>query len=450
MSENTDQTFQDLGLSENLLKAIDDLGYKHPTPIQATTIPITLMTRDIVGIAQTGTGKTGAFTLPMIEMLAGGRVRARMPRSLVLTPTRELAMQVSENFEQYGKYCNLSHAVLVGGISMEPQIQKLDRGVDVLIATPGRLLDLFNRGNIMLADIKILVIDEADRMLDMGFIPDLEKIINLLSPMRQTLLFSATMSPPIRKLAQKFLSNPKEISVAAPSSPTKTVDHFIIALSENDKKSALSHILFEEEITNAFIFCNRKRDIDGLKDTLERQGIAGVAALHGDMDQHTRTKVLDGFKNGDTNILVCSDVAGRGLDVQDVSHVFNYNVPQHAEDYVHRIGRTGRAGKSGRAFTFATPADGKYLQNIEKLIGDAIPKHTIEGFDVVNIKYIESKDGNKKPPAKNKSAKNNKNQSQSKAPQKVAKLDNSKNNNNSSTTSTKGFGDDVPDFFRIK
>jgi len=453
-------TFRDLGLSEPLLKAIDDMGYEHPTPIQEAAIPPVLMMRDLVGVAQTGTGKTASFTLPMIEILAGGRVRARMPRSLVLAPTRELAMQVSENFEQYGKYLNLNHAVLVGGISIEPQIQKLERGVDVLIATPGRLLDLFERGNVLLADIKILVIDEADRMLDMGFIPDIEKIIGFLPVMRQTLLFSATMADPIRKLSKKFMMNPKEVSVALSSKPTETVDHVIVEVSERNKKKSLVKILSDENVTNAFIFCNRKRDIDGLKKSLEREGFKDVAALHGDMDQHSRTRVLDAFKSGDVKILVCSDVAGRGLDVAGISHVFNYNVPHHAEDYIHRIGRTGRAGLKGKAFTFATPEDAKYVDNIEKLIKGGIPRFSIDG--IRTAAPVAKNQDEKKPsrPRKEKPA------AQKPAQEKVVREKSAakppaekqpgpaprpaagKSQQDGGKETKKGFGDEVPDFFR--
>ncbi len=447
-SKNT--TFKELGLSEKLLKAISDVGYSQPTPIQEKTIPSILMTRDIVGIAQTGTGKTGAFTLPMIEMLDGGRLRARMPRSLILTPTRELAMQISEDISNYSKYTNLTYAVLVGGISIEPQIKKLEKGIDILIATPGRLLDLFERGSIMLADIKILVIDEADRMLDMGFIPDIEKIISKLPPLRQTLLFSATMPPAISKLATKFLSNPKEISVSKQSSTTKNVEDFVIGLTLEDKKPALSHILFEEEVTSAFIFCNRKKDIDSLKQTLERQGISGVGALHGDMNQHIRTDVLNNFKNGDIKILVCSDVAARGLDVKDVSHVFNYDTPQNSEDYVHRIGRTGRAGSNGRAFTFVTKDETKYLADIEKLIGGSINRYNIDGFNNIDLSFDFSqfKQANKKH-------RNSKNKNNRKKYNKKQNIDGGykqkkyKQSPQIEEKPVKGFGKDVPDFFKF-
>lgn len=365
-------TFHDLGLNADILKAIDELGYKHPTPIQAQAIPIVLMCRDVLGLAQTGTGKTAAFTLPMIDILAGGRAKARMPRSLILTPTRELAAQISENFVKYGKYKKLTQALIVGGTSMDEQVRLLDKGVDVLIATPGRLLDLFSRGKILLADIKVLVIDEADRMMDMGFIPDLEKISSILPPIRQTLFFSATMPPEIKKLADKFLSNPKQVAVAATSSTNKNVEHFLYYVAHPSRKtSSFMKLYQQEDVKNAFIFCNRKRDINDVCKFMRSQKIA-AAQLHGDMEQAERTEALNQFKAGDVQVLVCSDVAARGLDVQGMSHVFNWDVPFHPEDYVHRIGRTGRAGAKGRAFTFVLPSDDKALKNIEKLIGNKI------------------------------------------------------------------------------
>ncbi|MBU6476284.1 MAG: DEAD/DEAH box helicase, partial [Alphaproteobacteria bacterium] len=322
-------TFKDLGLSEPVLKAIEDVGYKHPSPIQAQAIPIVLMCRDVLGLAQTGTGKTAAFTMPMIDILAGGRAKARMPRSLILSPTRELAAQIAENFDKYGKYHPLTHALIVGGTSMDEQIKNLDRGVDVLIATPGRLLDLFGRGKILLADIKILVIDEADRMLDMGFIPDLEKIASLLPPVRQTLFFSATMPPEIKKLADKFLVNPKTVSVSPPSSTASNVEHFLVNVSHSQNKSSEFHRIFQQEdVKNAFIFCNRKRDINDVCKFIRSKGIK-ADKLHGDMEQSERTVALNAFKEGASQVLVCSDVAARGLDVQGMSHVFNWDVPFH-------------------------------------------------------------------------------------------------------------------------
>ena len=375
-------SFSDLGLSDELLQAVTDAGYSTPTPIQEQAIPVVLMGRDILGCAQTGTGKTASFTLPMIDILAQGRAKARMPRTLILEPTRELAAQVAENFEVYGKYHKLSMALLIGGTSMAEQIKVIDRGPDVLIATPGRLMDLFDRGRLLLNDVRILVIDEADRMLDMGFIPDVEKIVSLLSPMRQTLFFSATMPPEIKRLADAFLMNPKEITVAPPSTPAKTVTQRLVTVQHKDgkrpgggqkeKRAALRDILKSETVRNALIFCNRKRDIGVLHRSLTKHGY-NVGQLHGDMSQPSRMEMLERFKNEEVHLLICSDVAARGLDIPDLSHVFNYDVPTHAEDYVHRIGRTGRAGKEGKAFTIATKEDGKYINEIETLIGLKIP-----------------------------------------------------------------------------
>lgn len=360
--------FAQLGLGDELLRAIEEIGYTTPTPIQEKAIPIVLMARDLVGLAQTGTGKTASFTLPMIEMLSSGRARSRMPRSLVLAPTRELAAQVAENFDKYGKYHKLTKALLVGGESMGDQIKILEKGADVLIATPGRLLDLFDRGQILLSDIKILVIDEADRMLDMGFIPDIEKIITFIPMSRQTLLFSATMPSEIKNLADKFLSNPKSVSVAPPASPAATVDHRMLEVQPKDKKSALRSLIERENVKNAFVFCNRKKDVDMLGKWLREKGFS-AAALHGDMVQSKRTETLQAFKDEKIVLLVCSDVAARGLDVSGVSHVFNYDVPFNADDYVHRIGRTGRAGQSGRAWTLVTEDDDKLVAAIVKLVG---------------------------------------------------------------------------------
>ncbi|MBL8805993.1 MAG: DEAD/DEAH box helicase [Rhodospirillales bacterium] len=372
--------FKDLGLSEPVLQAIADAGYTTPTPIQEKAIPYVQMGRDVLGCAQTGTGKTASFTLPMIDALAQGRAKARMPRTLILEPTRELAAQVAENFDKYGKYLKLTKALLIGGVSMDEQEKALDRGVDVLIATPGRLMDLFDRGRILLHDVKILVIDEADRMLDMGFIPDVERIVSLLPPLRQTLFFSATMAPEIRKLADKFLTNPKEVAVSAPAATADTVLQGIVTVAEREKRETLRRLVKAEQIKNALVFCNRKRDVDILWKSLKRHGF-NVGALHGDMDQSTRTETLEGFKKGDVQILCCSDVAARGLDIGGLSHVFNFDVPINAEDYVHRIGRTGRAGRSGVAYTIATPDDSKFVHAIERLIGKKIPPLSVEGFE---------------------------------------------------------------------
>jgi len=365
-------SFSDLGLSAEVLRAVEETGYTVPTPIQEQAIPHVLTGRDVLGSAQTGTGKTASFTLPMIDILTAGRAKARMPRSLILEPTRELAAQVAEAFTIYGKYNTLSMALLIGGESFTDQEKKLDRGVDVLIATPGRLLDLFGRGKILLSDVKILVIDEADRMLDMGFIPDVERIVSLLPKIRQTLFFSATMPPEIRRLADAFLMNPKEIAVAPPASPAALVTQGLVIVSAEDKREALRRLVRSEDVKNALIFCNRKRDVDILYRSLAKHGF-NCAALHGDMPQPKRTETLERFRNGAIRLLVASDVAARGLDIEAMSHVFNFDVPIHAEDYVHRIGRTGRAGREGRAFTLATPADGRFVQAIEHLIGKSIP-----------------------------------------------------------------------------
>ncbi|MGQ9366079.1 DEAD/DEAH box helicase [Azospirillum sp. A39] len=372
--------FSEIGLGPDVLRAIEEKGYTQPTPIQEQAIPWVLQGRDVLGCAQTGTGKTASFTLPMIDILAAGRARARMPRSLILEPTRELAAQVAESFETYGRYHKLSMALLIGGETFTEQVKRLDRGVDVLIATPGRLLDLFERGNIMLSDIKVFVIDEADRMLDMGFIPDIERIVSKLPKIRQTLFFSATMPPEIRRLADSFLLNPKEVTVAPPASPAATVTQALCIVQHEDKRKALRHLLRTEDVKNAFIFCNRKRDIAVLQKSLERHGF-NAGALHGDMVQSKRTETLEAFKQGNITLLVCSDVAARGLDVQGLSHVFNFDVPINAEDYVHRIGRTGRAGRSGRAFTIATPEDGKAVAAIARLIGREIPVIAIDGLE---------------------------------------------------------------------
>jgi superfamily II DNA/RNA helicase len=368
-------SFAQLGLSEPVLKAVSEAGYVDPTPIQAQAIPVVLTGRDVLGCAMTGTGKTAGFTLPMIDILSAGRAKARMPRSLILEPTRELAAQVAEAFETYGKHTKLTKALIIGGESMSDQEKALDRGVDVLIATPGRLLDLFERGKILLRDIKVLVIDEADRMLDMGFIPDIERIVTLLPPLRQTLFFSATMPPEIRRLAEKFLSSPKEITVSRPATTATNIEDFVVAVpGETAKRDVLRGLLRSETIKTALIFCNRKRDVDILFKSLTRHGFQ-AGALHGDMTQDKRTSTLDRFRLGEIPILVASDVAARGLDIDDITHVFNFDVPYNAEDYVHRIGRTGRAGRSGRAFTLVTPDDGRNLGAIERLIRRSIARH---------------------------------------------------------------------------
>jgi superfamily II DNA/RNA helicase len=364
--------FADLGLSEELLQSVTAAGYDTPTPIQAQAIPSVLMMRDLIGIAQTGTGKTAGFVLPMIDILAHGRRRALMPRSLILEPTRELAAQVAENFEKYGKNHDLRMALLIGGVQMGDQVKALQEGVDVLIATPGRLMDLFERGKILLTGCSLLVIDEADRMLDMGFIPDIETICSKLPANRQTLLFSATMPPPIKKLADKFLSNPKYIEVARPASTNTDIAQHKVLVASRAKREVLRQLLRTDNVSTAMVFCNRKTTVRELAKSLKSHGFA-AGEIHGDMEQPARIAELDRFKDGTINILVCSDVAARGLDIKGVSHVFNFDTPWHPDDYVHRIGRTGRAGAKGRAFTFVAPEDAEAIANVEKLTGMQIP-----------------------------------------------------------------------------
>ena len=366
-------SFADLGLSEELLRAIADSGYDEPTPIQSAVIPSVLMGKDLIGIAQTGTGKTAGFVLPMLDILHQGRSRARMPRSMILEPTRELAMQVADNFAKYGKYHPLSMALLIGGVQMGDQVKALEKGVDVLIATPGRLMDLFGRGKIMLNDCNLLVIDEADRMLDMGFIPDIEEICTKLPKQRQTLLFSATMPPPIQKLSQKFLNDPKRVEVARPATANINIEQRLVETRGDKKRDALKDILRHEEFRNAIVFCNRKTTVRELASSLKRSGFS-VGQIQGDMEQAARIAEFDRFKAGDIKILVASDVAARGLDVKDVSHVINFDVPWQPDDYIHRIGRTGRAGATGIAITLATREDSELIDRIEKLTGHKIPR----------------------------------------------------------------------------
>ncbi|WP_127143469.1 DEAD/DEAH box helicase [Pelagibacterium montanilacus] len=362
--------FSELGLGDKVTDAVTAAGYTQPTEIQAQAIPHVLQKQDLIGIAQTGTGKTASFVLPMLTLLEKGRARARMPRTLILEPTRELAAQVHENFEKYGKNHRLTVALLIGGVSFEEQNKKLDRGADVLIATPGRMLDHFERGRLLLTGVDILVIDEADRMLDMGFIPDIERICSLLPARRQTLFFSATMPPEIRKLTERFLRDPVQVEVARQNSTADNIDQKLLKVgaTPKEKRAALrDQIRAAKELQNAIVFCNRKRDVATVARSLERHGF-NAGALHGDMDQKSRMDTLDRFRTGSLAILVASDVAARGLDIPAVSHVYNFDVPTHAEDYVHRIGRTGRAGRSGSAITLVVPSEGKYVDAIVKLI----------------------------------------------------------------------------------
>ena len=455
-------TFEELGLSRDLLDAIVNAGYTEPTPIQEQAIPHLLMGRDLLGIAQTGTGKTAGFTLPMIEILNAGRARARMPRSLILEPTRELAAQVAENFNVYGKNHKLSMALLIGGVSFIEQNEKLNRGVDVLIATPGRLIDQFERGRILLADIKILVVDEADRMLDMGFIPDVEKIMKLLPPLRQTAMFSATMPKEIKRLTESYMMDPKKIEVAPGVSAAETVTQKLVMVNGvKEKQSTLEYLIKHNTVKNAIVFCNRKRDVKSVDQILRRKGV-NARALHGDLPQSVRTSTLNEFREGKINILVASDVAARGLDIDDMSHVFNFDVPTHADDYIHRIGRTGRAGRTGYAYTIATADDSKYIKQIEKLIGNKI-----ENFEDKNISKNKKEETNKNTletnfPDQNKPSKNSKRKPQTntnvslETNNKVSQLNNNSKNkkqpnnkkqqNEGNDNLEIGMGDHIPDF----
>ena len=381
--------FSDLKLNPKILNAIQDVGYKQPTPIQLQAIPAALEGRDVLGIAQTGTGKTASFTLPMIHLLARGRARARMPRSLVLCPTRELAAQVAENFELYSKNLKLTKALLIGGVSFKEQDQLIDKGVDVLIATPGRLLDHFERGKLLLTGVQIMVVDEADRMLDMGFIPDIERIFNLTPFTRQTLFFSATMATEIERLTNTFLSAPLRLEIARQASASENIKQSVIIFKATrkdregtEKRKILRDLILKEGkgCKNAIIFCNRKTDVDICAKSLKKYGF-NAAPIHGDLDQTNRMNTLDDFRTGSLQFLVASDVAARGLDIPSVSHVYNFDVPINAEDYVHRIGRTGRAGRNGKALMISTPRDEKNLKAIEKLIQIEIPLIDNFSFD---------------------------------------------------------------------
>jgi len=371
--------FTKLGLSASTLKAVAETGYTEATPIQEQAIPVALAGRDVLGIAQTGTGKTAAFTLPMVDRLASGFAKARMPRALVLAPTRELADQVAESFAKYAKGTKLSWALLIGGVSMGDQVSALDKGVDVLIATPGRLLDLFDRGKMLLTGVQIMVVDEADRMLDMGFIPDIERIFKLTPPRRQTLFFSATMPPEITRLTTQFLKDPTRIEVARPATTADTITQYVAPIGSADpkaKRTALRMLIERSDVKNGIVFCNRKSEVDIVAKSLNVHGF-DAAPIHGDLDQSLRMKTLSDFRSGELKILVASDVAARGLDIPDVSHVFNYDVPHTADDYVHRIGRTGRAGRTGEAFMILTPADDRSYDKVLKLI-----KKTPETLDL--------------------------------------------------------------------
>jgi len=389
--------FSDLGLSPETLRAVQETGYATPTPIQAQAIPVALAARDVLGIAQTGTGKTAAFTLPMIDRLAAGRSKARMPRSLVIAPTRELADQVASSFEKYSVYQKLSWALLIGGVSFDDQIKKLDRGVDVVIATPGRLLDHFERGRLLLTGVQIMVVDEADRMLDMGFIPDLERIFKLTPAQKQTLFFSATMPPEITRLTTQFLRDPVRVEVSRPATTGENISQFVARIplsAPKAKRMALRHLIERCEVSNGIVFCNRKTEVDVVAKSLKVHGL-DAAPIHGDLDQSVRMKTLESFRKGDLKLLVASDVAARGLDIPAVSHVFNYDVPHHAEDYVHRIGRTGRAGRLGEAYVIVTPDDARSYDKVIKLTKKE-PKAVEVDLDWAEAKILSDRDNEKR------------------------------------------------------
>ena len=399
--------FSMLGLSPTTLKAVADTGYTTATPIQASAIPVALAGRDVLGIAQTGTGKTAAFTLPMIDRLSSGRAKARMPRALVLAPTRELADQVASSFEKYAKGTKLSWALLIGGVSMGDQVTLLNKGVDVLIATPGRLLDLFERGKVMLNGVEIMVIDEADRMLDMGFIPDIERIFKLTPPRRQTLFFSATMPPEITRLTTQFLKDPTRLEASRPAMTAETITQYLVRIPSSDpkaKRAALRALIGRADVRNGIVFCNRKSEVDVVAKSLKQHGF-DAAPIHGDLDQSLRMKTLAAFRSGELKLLVASDVAARGLDIPDVSHVFNYDVSHHADDYVHRIGRTGRAGKLGQTFMIVTPADDRSLDKVLKLIKMAPEELVLDGLDFAPGNSRPARDGDRsdKAPARGRS-----------------------------------------------
>lgn len=435
--------FSDLDLSQPLLKAIDRIGYKNPTEIQKAVIPSVLQKRDIVGIARTGTGKTASFTLPILEILSQSKGRARMPRALILEPTRELALQVTNNIIQYGEYVRLSHALLVGGESITDQKETLRRGADILIATPGRLIDLFEKGAILLNQIQILVIDEADRMLDMGFVPDIEKIISFLPKQRQTLLLSATMPSEIKRLTSSFLTNPEEITISPPSSVATTIESKLIVVPEKEKRKVLRILLQKDNIKNAIIFCNRKKDVDILTRSLKRHHFKS-AALHGDIAQHHRTKTMEDFKNGKIQFLVCSDIAARGIDIEDLSHVFNFDIPYQPEDYVHRIGRTGRAERTGYAYSLATPNEIEQVQAIEALIQEPIQVvdlNTLMGHSKEKTDQETKKQQNNKP-TRNKSKKGKSDKQETTATARIP-LSQPQNDDD---TQVIGFGQFIPAF----
>lgn len=426
-------SFEHLGLNAKTLQAIAEVGYTSPTPIQEKTVPLLLEGRDVIALAQTGSGKTASFIWPLLDFLSRGRAKARMPRSLIIEPTRELASQVADDFAIYGKHHNFTVAVLIGGESFIEQEKKLTKGVDVLIVTPGRLLDLYDRGKILLNNVKMFVIDEADRMLDMGFIPDIERIASLLPP-HQTALFSATMPPPIQQLTQKFLNDPEQITITSPATDSANIEQYVVRVSEKNKIDALETVLKEHMFHQAIVFCNRKREVNSVYRHMHKNGFK-VAAFHGDLTQDTRNKALKAFKDGETHVLIASDVAARGLDVEDMPAVINFHVPQNSEDYTHRIGRTGRAGKVGKAFTLVSPEEEKSLALICKSLKKTLAEYVIE-------KYTQPQEAKSKKRKQKTEALPPK---ESKAPKAPPPQANSKD-----SPDVVGFGEHIPSFMRPK
>lgn len=429
-------SFEKLGLNAKTFQAIAEVGYETPTPIQAQAIPLLLEGRDVIALAQTGSGKTASFVLPLLDLLARGRAKARMPRSLIIEPTRELALQVSEDFATYGKYHTFTVALLIGGESFMDQEKKLSKGVDVLIVTPGRLLDMYERGKILLNDVKMLVIDEADRMLDMGFIPDIEKIASLL-PAHQTALFSATMPAPVRHLAQKFLKNPEEITVSPSTETAPSIEQYFIKGLEKDKRALLISLIESQKFTQTIVFCNRKKEVDSVFTAMRKHGFK-AGALHGDLTQVNRNETLKAFKEGTIDLLIASDVAARGLDVDNLPAVINFHVPQSPEDYTHRIGRTGRAGKEGKAFTFVAPTEEKYFQLILKTLNKSIAEYKVNQMRKEE-KAIKSLSHPKKVVPQSKPEKKEPSRVEILAPSKPESL-----------KPEVGFGDMIPAFMRMK
>ena len=374
-------SFEHLGLNTKTLQAIAEVGYESPTPIQEKAVPYLLEGRDVIALAQTGSGKTASFIWPLLELLSRGRAKARMPRSLIIEPTRELASQVAEDFAAYGKYYNFTVAVLIGGESFVEQEKKLTKGVDVLIVTPGRLLDLYDRGKILLNDVKMFVIDEADRMLDMGFIPDIERVASLLPP-HQTALFSATMVPPIQILTQRFLKNPEQITIVPSTTDAINIEQYIVRVLEKNKIKAVEAILEEQKLVQAIVFCNRKREVNDVYNDMRKNGFK-VSAFHGDLTQASRNSTLKAFKEGEIDFLIASDVAARGIDIEDLPAVINFHVPANPEDYIHRIGRTGRAGKVGKAFTLVSHLEEKKLSLIFNSLNKTIEEYVIKKHEIV-------------------------------------------------------------------